>query len=128
MPNDPVFGPDAMNQAFPPKPLKDSVKGSRREQLEAIRDYIANELEVHRCNTCTASKLRTGDQASLILRLQTVLAEIDALGDDKKVNRLASIRAIHTGDGGPPAPAQLPAGEGQRRTGSRRPGGGRHPA
>lgn len=119
--------PDEFSMTFPREELQRAVKGTRREQLEAIRDYIAHELEANLCNTCRNSRLRTGDQASLILRLQTVLAELDALGDDKKVNRLATVRSLHTGNGGSAPEVELPAsGESQqRRTGSRRPGGGR---
>ena len=122
--------PDEFSMTFPKTPLQDAVKKGRREQLEAIRDYIAEQLEAHLCSTCQNSRLRTGDQASLILRLQTVLAEIDALGDEKKVNRLASVRSLHTGDGQPAPAPELPAADPneQRRTGSRRPGGGRWPA
>lgn len=122
--------PDEFSMTFPKTPLQDAVKKGRREQLEAIRDYIAGQLEGHMCATCQASKLRTGDQASLILRLQTVLAEIDALVDEKKVNRLASVRSLHTGDGGSEAAPELPSTDPteQRRTSSRRPGGGRWPA
>lgn len=121
--------PDEFTMEFPREELRNAVKGSRREQLEAIRDYIARELEQHLCHTCQASKLRTGDQASLILRLQTVLAEIDALGDPAKENRLASVRSLLPG-GGSAAKAEpsAPSPDEQRRTGSRRPGGGRWPA
>lgn len=112
---------------FPREELQRAVKGTRREQLEAIRDYIAHELEANLCSTCRNSRLRTGDQASLILRLQSVLSELDSLGDKNEVNRLAAVRSIHAGHGGSAPEAVVPAsGESQqRRTGSRRPGGGR---
>lgn len=121
--------PDEFSMSFPREELQRAVKGTRREQLEAIRDYIAHELEANLCNNCRNSRLRTGDQASLILRLQTVLAELDALGDEKKVNRLASVRSLHVA-GGSEAEAEPSAErpDEQRRTGSRRPGGGRWPA
>ncbi len=105
--------------------LSEAVKNEdRRVQLEAIRDYIARELEANLCNTCRNSRLRTGDQASLILRLQNVLAEIEALpsGDEEsplgRIRRLAPVAQLPTGtDGVDPTD--------QRRTGTRRPGGGR---
>jgi hypothetical protein len=50
-----------------------------RTQLMAVRDYLINELTVNRCQTCTASKLRTGDTAALVLRLTTTLKEISEL-------------------------------------------------
>lgn len=73
----------------------ESVKSSdRRAQLEAIRDYLVHELEVNRCNTCMASKLRTGDTAALVLRLMKVLEEIEQLPkQDGTVSELDAIRA-----------------------------------
>jgi hypothetical protein len=50
-----------------------------RTQLMAVRDYLINELTVNRCQTCTSSKLRTGDTAALVLRLTTTLKEIAEL-------------------------------------------------
>lgn len=62
--------------------LQDEVKsGDMRRALIAIRDYLVQELDVNRCSACMASKLKTGDTAALVLRLQKVLEEIAALGD-----------------------------------------------
>lgn len=79
----------------------DAVKSSdRRTQLHAIRDYLTHELEVNRCNTCMASKLRTGDTAALVLRLMKVLEEIDELpredGEVTELDRLRARRAHRT--------------------------------
>lgn len=52
-----------------------------REKLEALRDYVAHELEANLCNTCFNSRLRTGDTAALVLRLRALLEDIEALGD-----------------------------------------------
>jgi hypothetical protein len=52
-----------------------------REKLERIRDYLAHELEANLCNQCLNSRLRTGDTASLVLRLKTVIDDIEALPD-----------------------------------------------
>lgn len=93
--------------------LGEAVKGDRRAQLEAIRDYIARELDGNMCNKCLSSKLRTGDQASLILRLQAVLAEIEALPVEGEVNRLDNVLSLV------PDPVK------QNRTGTRKQGGGR---
>lgn len=66
---------------------------SMRDKLEAIRDYIAHQLEGNLCNTCLNSRLRTGDQASLILRLQTVLEQIEKIPVyDAEVSELEKIR------------------------------------
>jgi hypothetical protein len=121
---DPFVSADAVSVSYPATPLADSVKGDRRTQLEGIRDYIVRELEGNLCNTCRNSKLRTGDQASLILRLQTVLEEIANLPKDKGTSRLAAVRQL----GGVPQQATGTDGPDpteQRRTGDRRPGGGR---
>lgn len=93
----------------------------RRVQLEAIRDYIAHQLEGNLCNACLTSRLRTGDQASLILRLQTVLAEIEAIPSGEETNRLDKLRLIHGGE-----PQRVPPGDPtqQRTSGTRRPKGG----
>jgi hypothetical protein len=79
-----------------------------RESLEAIRDYIAHQLEANLCNTCLNSRLRTGDQASLILRLQTVLEQIEKIpvydaevSDLEKIrNRAGTPRAVTRQQGG----------------------------
>lgn len=123
---DPFISSDAASVVFDRTTLQEAVKGDRRTQLEAIRDYIAHELEGNLCNTCANSRLRTGDQASLILRLQTVLSEIDALPSGKVVNRLDNIRGISTARSANPEPvAGSPDPTEQRRTGSRRAGAGR---
>jgi len=74
---------DEFGMEFPParprKSLVEAMKGNRREQLEAMRDYVADQLEVHMCKTCLASKLRSGDQASLLLRLQQITEGLESL-------------------------------------------------
>lgn len=123
---DPILSSDAMSIEFDRTTLQEAVKGDRRTQLEAIRDYIAHELEGNLCNTCANSRLRTGDQASLILRLQTVLGEIDSLPKGEEVNRLANIRSIGIVGGTASEPVtDFPTPDLQQRTGSRRPGAGR---
>lgn len=126
---DPFISSDAASVEFTRETLKTAVRSlDRRTQLEGIRDYITHELEGNLCNTCKNSKLRTGDQASLILRLQSVLEEIANLPKEQGTSRLAAVRNIAgmpnaqaTGtDGDPAAGRSAP-----RRTGDRRPGGGR---
>lgn len=95
---------------MPANDFGDSVKSKdRRVQLEAIRDYLVNELEVNRCNTCTASKLRTGDTAALVLRLMKVLEEIEDLPRDDGVvsdlDALRARRAARTPNSSDPAPS-----------------------
>lgn len=90
--------------------LEDAVKnGNRRTQLLAIQDFLVHELEVNRCNTCMASKLRTGDTAALVLRLMAVMTEIEALPrEDGQVSELDALRAkrsSRTPDAKNPAPS-----------------------
>jgi hypothetical protein len=122
---DPALSGDASSIEFPADALQKAVKGEKRVWLEAIRDYIAHELEANQCKSCKASKLRTGDQSSLILRLQTVLEEIESLPKSEEVNRLAVVRRI--GSSGRTASESVSSADpsGQRWTGSRRAGGGR---
>lgn len=113
---------DDFSMKFPRTELQEAVKGDRKQQLEAIRDYIAHELEGNLCNTCLNSRLRTGDQASLILRLQDVLRELDTLKPAKEGNRLAKIREL-TVVGGTDTEVVAATGKSQqRRTSSRRVG------
>lgn len=60
--------------------LVDEVEsGDVLRALIALRDYVAHELQGNRCHTCEMSKLRTGDTAALVLRLQKIIEDIDAL-------------------------------------------------
>jgi hypothetical protein len=79
--------------------LESTVKsGDRRASLIALRDYLAHELEVHRCDRCKAFQLRTGDTAALVLRLQKVMEEIEAMPDtNAEVTELDLIRARRNG-------------------------------
>lgn len=120
---DPFISADAVSVEYQRKHLTEAVKGDRRTQLEGVRDYIVHELEGNLCNTCRNSKLRTGDQASLILRLQTVLDEIEALPKEEGVSRLAMVRTLGSVPQRPTGTEGDPTS--QRRTGDRRPGGGR---
>lgn len=52
-----------------------------RDKLVGLRDYVAHELEANRCKTCFNSQLRTGDTASLVLRLKSILDDIEAIPD-----------------------------------------------
>lgn len=65
--------------------LREAVaSGDRLASLIAIRDYLAWELEGHRCRTCSMSQLRTGDTAALVLRLTKVMEEIEQLEGERK--------------------------------------------
>lgn len=78
----------------------DSIEsGSYREQLIAVRDKIVNELTVHKCERCTALQLRTGDTAALILRLTTILEQIETLPAPEEVSQLEMIRKRRPTDG-----------------------------
>lgn len=107
-----------------------------RRQLTALRDYVAHELEGNRCNTCMMSKLRTGDTAALVLRLQKIIEDIRALPPENaegKVTRLESIRGRRaappdgTSEAQGSVSAQLGYKSSPRRQGGRTPSGTRKP-
>ena len=102
-------------------PLTEAVEGDRRGALIAIRDYIANQLEGHLCSTCLNSRLRTGDQAALILRLAKIMEEIDQLSDpDEEVSQLDSLRREVSGRDTEAEDRPISGKSAQRRSGSRR--------
>lgn len=75
--------------------------GDPRQQLTALRDLVANELNVHRCDRCSALQLRTGDTAALALRLQKIIEDIAALPaeageEETELERLRRIKATRT--------------------------------
>lgn len=75
--------------------LEDAVKsGDKRRSLVALRDYLAHELSGHRCKTCMMSQLRTGDTAALVLRLTTIINEINEMpSEDDELDPIQAIRA-----------------------------------
>lgn len=91
--------------------------GDRRRSLVALRDYLAHELGVHRCKTCEASQLRTGDTAALVLRLTKVIEEIEAIpavsAEETPLEKLRAQRAANP----------LGTKNAERRSGPRRTGG-----
>ncbi|MFD4474696.1 hypothetical protein ACFWPU_01065 [Streptomyces sp. NPDC058471] len=90
--------------------LEDAIAtGDRRVSLEAIRKYLAHELEGNRCRQCAMSQLRTGDTAALVLRLMKVMEEIEALPHDNGVvseldvlRQRKSARTPNASDSAPP--------------------------
>lgn len=116
---DPAVSADASVVEFERIMLRTAVKsGTQLEILEALADYITEQLEANMCHTCRTSKLQHGSQASLIQRLQLIMDEVVALkAKSSSVNRLAGVRKLHVVDDNP---------SGRRSaTGTRRPGGGR---
>lgn len=117
------------------KKFTDEIESDdERRQLIALRDFVAHELEGNRCNTCMMSKLRTGDTAALVLRLQKIIEDIRALPPENaegKVTRLESIRGRRGPSGAPEAEgsrvAQLGYKSSPRRQGGRTPSGTRQP-
>lgn len=99
--------------------------GDRRASLVALRDYLAHELNVHRCKTCQAFQLRTGDTAALVLRLQKVMEEIEAMPSadaDAEVSELERLRRLRSADA-PDNVRLLGSKNAQRRQGGRRASG-----
>lgn len=73
---------DAYEYYAPRVNLEEVVsKGDFRASLVALRDYVAHELESNRCSKCFNSQLRTGDTAALVLRLQKIIEDIEAIPD-----------------------------------------------
>lgn len=84
-------------------------RSSFRDKLIALRDYVAHELEANRCKTCFNSQLRTGDTASLVLRLKSLLDDIEALPDPDVMGDLDALEQLRAGtsassDFAPPPP------------------------
>lgn len=78
------MGPDEMEYFAPRASIEQIMRdpdSTYRQKLEAIRDYVAHELEANRCSKCFNSQLRTGDTASLVLRLRAILEDIEGLPD-----------------------------------------------
>lgn len=104
--------------------------GDYRRSLVALRDYVAHELQGHRCTKCEMSLLRTGDTAALVLRLQKVIEDIAALPPENPaelpegVTSLAALRSIRPTNGKPEAAnqpgAQLGTKSAPRRQGGRK--------
>lgn len=80
--------------------VKEALESSDpRIYLTGLRDYLIHELTGNRCKACDMSKLRTGDTAALVMRLQNVLAEINGLpsadGDMDEVEDILDRRNVH---------------------------------
>lgn len=90
--------------------------GTKREQLEAIRDRIASEMDPgFDCCKCGKPLRSSGSEtAALALRLVKVLEALDSIPDTSQVSPLDELRARRTG--GAPSAA--------RRQGGRRRGTG----
>jgi hypothetical protein len=87
-------------------------KGHYRESLIALRNYVAHELEGNRCKQCSMSQLRTGDTAALVLRLQKIIEDIEAIPDpNEEVDDLERLRK-RKASGAPAAPDLPPPSSG----------------
>lgn len=115
-------------------------KGDYIESLEALRDFVARELECDYCSECERSGPReTKDTAALALRLTDLLQKINAAEGgaaqgpvrapgtvtsiDAIQERSRAARAARTGAG--TATTAAPTSVAKRQFG-RRPGAGRH--
>jgi hypothetical protein len=61
---------------------REVAKGTRLTVLKAIAALAAHELAGNRCQKCHMSYMKTGEISSLMLRLQKVYEDIEALEDD----------------------------------------------
>ena len=62
------------------------AEGTRLDVLKALAAHIAHELSGNRCKTCYMSYMKTGEQSSLILRLQKIFEEMEILDPSKLPN------------------------------------------
>lgn len=94
MAEEPDEGAEILSNLLRMNELEDAVaSGDPKRSLIAIRDYLAHELSGHRCKSCMMSQLRTGDTAALVLRLTTVIRDIQEFGDeDPDQDPILSIR------------------------------------
>lgn len=87
---------DEMEYFAPRENLEEVVrKGVHRDSLIAMRDFVAHELEGNRCKTCRMSQMRTGELSALVLRLQKLIEDIEAIPDpnaEGEVDELERLR------------------------------------
>jgi hypothetical protein len=92
--------------------------GDSRRALLGIRDYIVNELDGHRCSKCLTSQLKSGDQATLVLRLQQVLKELEETKPVEKAPTGGNVRSLDSIRGNRDAVAA--AADGERELGTKK--------
>lgn len=100
------------------------TSGDVEQELIGLRDYLIHELTVSRCTKCQASKLRTGDTAALVGKLQTALERIEEVRRDVRLQReaeagevtgVAAIRRRRNDAGRPAAENPSSAGHGSKQ-------------
>jgi hypothetical protein len=104
--------------------IRKLTSGDQLTELIGMRDFLIHELTVHRCSSCLASKLRTGDTASLAGKLTAALeaindvrhtAVLNKAAAEGKVTGVAAIRAERgTGPGGSASPNSSPTVHGSK--------------
>lgn len=95
--------------------------GTKRQQLEAIRDRIAEEMDGDfECCNCGKPRRSSGSEtAALVQRLTGVLEELEKIPDETVVSRYDELKAKREEGrtGGAPGAARR-QGTGRRRRGS----------
>lgn len=96
--------------------------GTKRQQLEAIRDRIAEEMDGDfECCNCGKPRRSSGSEtAALVQRLTGVLDELEKIPDDTQTSRFDELKAKREQEGrtgGTPAAARR-QGAGRRRRGT----------
>jgi hypothetical protein len=112
--------------------IEEVESGDKRRALTAMRDYIAHELAGNRCHTCEMSRLKTGDQAAMLLRLQQIIEELDKSKPIARAEGVTSLDDIRNrrraalGQSNTPVhdDAKLGTNKAPRRQGGRRPSSG----
>lgn len=93
------------------------AEGSKREQLEAIRDRLAEEIEGVDCCDCGSPRRTYGSEtAALTLRLVKVLEALESIPDTATVSRYDELAAKRTG--GTPDASRRQGGRRRRGSGT----------
>lgn len=62
--------------------LEKITSGNQRQVLDAMIEFVARELSGNRCSKCMNSNMKSSDLASLVLRLQKLIEDRDAIPEE----------------------------------------------
>jgi hypothetical protein len=97
------------------------TKGTMREALDAMISMAARELSGNRCSKCHMSQMKTGDIASLLLRVQKLIEERDAIpkpgAEQSQIEKMKEAR--NQGASVTPLPGTLGTKKAPRQQGGR---------
>jgi hypothetical protein len=77
--------------------VEEIESGDYRRSLVAMRDLVAHELDGVRCNNCQMLQIRSGETSALVLRLQKIIEDIQAIpAPDEEKDDLEKLRERKT--------------------------------